>query len=195
MTVFDISAEITSAKPYPGDPETSVRRIRSIKNGDGYNLSTLSMSLHSGTHIDAPYHFLENGLTANEISLSALMGECSVVSFLGQNDDITGRDIEEAVSPGTRKVILKTLGECHLTRSAAAALISLGVELVGIDSNSIAVEDDEDYIHREMLMAGVILLEGLTLRHVQSGKYTLVAMPLKIDGVEAAPCRAILMKN
>ena len=82
-----------------------------------------------------------------------------------------------------------------MTRSAAFALVNIGVELVGIDAISVAPEDDEESVHRELMSAGIAVLEGLVLRHVQSGSYTLVALPMKIDGVEAAPCRAILLKN
>ncbi len=195
MTVYDISTELTGAAVYPGDPETKLRRVKSILNGDGYNLTTLSMCLHTGTHVESPYHYLDNGVTVNEMDLSAFIGECQVVACNGFDDDVTGADIEQLVKPGTRKVLFKTVGCCRLTRSAAFALINLGVELVGIDAISIAPEDDETAVHRELMMAGIAIIEGLALSHVQSGRYTLVALPMKIDGVEAAPCRAVLLKN
>ena len=195
MTVFDITTELTGA-PVPSDePETRLTRLLSIADGDRCNLTKLEMSLHSGTHLEAPFHYLNNGLTLSEMNLSSFLGDCTVVACNGLANDLTGADIEKLVRPGTKKVLFKTLGGCRLSRSAAFALIQAGVQLVGIDSPSIAPDDDEETVHRELMMAGVALLEGLTMRHVQSGRYTLVALPLRIDGVEAAPCRAVLLKN
>lgn len=195
MTVFDISAELRSAPVYPDDPETKLVRVKSIKRGDLYNLTAVTASLHTGTHIDSPAHFIDGGMTVDEIDLSVFMGNCRVISVIGRQDDLTGADIEELVPAGTARVLFKTLGGCHLTRSAAFALVSAGVQLVGIDAQSVAPSDDETAVHRELMLAGVAILEGLSLRHVQSGVYTLMALPLKIEGVEGAPCRAILMKN
>lgn len=195
MTVYDITAELTAAEVYPGDPVTKVTRVRRIKSGDGCNLTAVSMCTHAGTHLEAPLHFIDSGLSVNELDLALFIGECSVVACNGFCDDITGADIERLVQKGTRKVLFKTVGRCRLTRSAAFALVNIGVELVGIDAISIAPEDDEESVHRELMSAGIAVLEGLVLRHVRSGSYTLVALPMKIDGVEAAPCRAILLKN
>ncbi len=195
MTVFDISTELRSAPVYSGDAETKLFRSKSIKKGDLYNLTSVSFSLHTGTHIDSPNHFLDDGMTVDELDLSIFMGGCRVIAVNGYKDDLTGADIEELVPVGTERVIFKTLGDCRLTRSAAFALVSAGVRLVGIDAQSVASEDDEAVVHKELMLAGVAILEGLTLRHVQSGAYTLMALPLKIEGVEGAPCRAILMKN
>ncbi len=195
MTVYDISTELRSAPIYDGDPETRLTRVKSIAKGDLYNLTAVTASLHTGTHIDSPAHFLADGMTVDEMELDTFMGGCCVIAVNGYRDDLTGADIEELVPEGTARVLFKTLGDCRLTRSAAFALVSAGVRLVGIDAQSIAPADDEMSVHRELMLAGVAILEGLTLRHVQSGAYTLMALPLKIDGVEGAPCRAILMKN
>lgn len=195
MTVFDITAELAGAPVPPDEPETRLTRVMSMADGDRCNLTRLEMSLHSGTHLEAPFHYLNNGRTISEMPLTSFVGECAVIPCGGLTNDLTGADIEKMVRPGVKKVLFKTLGGCRLSRSAAFALIHAGVELVGIDSPSIAPEDDEETVHRELMMAGVALLEGLTLRHVQSGTYTLVALPLRIDGVEAAPCRAILLKQ
>ncbi len=195
MTIFDISTELRSAPVYPGDTPTRVARIKSIKKGDSYNLSGVTASLHTGTHIDAPAHFIDGGMTVDEMPLDTFMGGCRVISAIGRKDDLTGADIEELVPEGTVRVLFKTLGECRLTRSAAFALVSAGVRLVGIDAQSVAPDGEESAVHKELLLAGIAILEGLSLRHVQSGAYTLMALPLKIDGVDGAPCRAILMKN
>ncbi len=195
MKIFDISTELRSAPVYEGDTETKLTRVKSIKRGDLYNLTAVAASLHTGTHIDSPAHFIDDGMTVDELDLSVFMGGCRVIAVNGYKDDLTGADIEELIPEGTQRVLFKTLGDCRLTRSAAFSLVSLGVRLVGIDAQSVAPSDDEMAVHRELMLAGVAILEGLTLRHVQSGAYTLMALPLKIAGTEAAPCRAILMKN
>ena len=194
MLVYDISTDIASVKPYPGDPDTEIVRYGHIGDG-GFNLTSVTMSLHTGTHIDAPLHTVDGGVSAGEIDLSVMMGDCAVLACNGFRDDLTGEDIEEIMKEGCTRVILKTLGACRLTRSAAFALISAGVELVGIDAPSVACADEEQAVHRELALAGVTVLEGLHLRHVQSDMYTLLALPLKISGTEAAPVRAVLLKD
>lgn len=194
MTVYDISTELRSAPVYDGDPETKVTLCKSIARGDSFNLTKLSACLHTGTHIDSPAHYLQDGMTVDELDLSVFMGDCCVVACNGYRDDLTGADIEELVPQGTRRVLFKTLGGCRLTRSAVFSLVSSGVQLIGIDAQSVAPPDDETAVHRELMLAGIAIIEGLTLRHVQSGAYTLMALPIKIGGVEAAPCRAVLLK-
>ncbi len=193
MTVFDITVDINTAPVYSGDPNTKIIKEKSMEKGDLYNLTSLFACLHTGTHIDAPAHFLADGATIDQIDLSVFMGECVVISCIGR-DDLTGADIEELVPQGAARVLFKTAGGCRLTRSAAFALVAAGVKLVGIDDQSIATDDDIVAVHRELALAGIAVLEGLTLRHVQSGRYTLMATPLKIKSVEAAPCRALLLK-
>jgi arylformamidase len=194
MVVYDISAEITSAPVYPGDPQPKIEPLSRMSDGGEYNLSALNMCLHTGTHVEAPAHFVDGGVTVGEMDLSVFMGGCSVVACNAYHDDLTGADIEKLLPAGATRVLFKTLGQCRLTRSAVFAIISSGVQLVGIDDVSIAPDDDEAAVHRELGLAGVAVLEGLALRHVQSGEYTLFALPVKLDGVEAAPCRAVLMK-
>lgn len=195
MRIFDISTEITSAPVFPGDPPTEVCRVRSIAGGDEYNLTALSACLHSGTHIDAPLHYVDGAAAVSDIELTDFMGECAVIACNAYHEDLTGADIEQLLPAGVKRVLFKTLGQCRLTRSASFALVAAGVKLAGIDSPSIAASDDEAAVHRELALAGVSVLEGLTLRHVQSGRYTLFALPIKIEGTEAAPCRAILLGN
>lgn len=195
MRIFDISTDISGAPVYPGDPAPRFEKLHSIKQGELYNLTALSASLHAGTHIDAPAHFIDGAATIDRLELSAFMGDCAVIACNSYFDDLTGADIEELLPPRATRVLFKTLGQCRLTRSAAFALVAAGVKLCGIDAVSIAPEDDEMAVHRELALAGVAVLEGLTLRHVQSGRYSLFALPIKMSGVEAAPCRAILLDN
>lgn len=194
MQIYDISREFLSAPIFDGDPAPNLSLIQSMDRGDMYNLSLLSACLHTATHIDAPLHFVENGASIDEIDLSVFMGECDVIACNGFDDDIVGEDIERLVRQGAKRVLFKTVGRCRLTLSGAFALISAGVKLVGIDDVSIAPDSETAAVHRELALAGVCILEGLTLSHVQSGRYSLFALPMKIEGTEAAPCRAVLMK-
>ena len=193
MQIYDISTEILSAPVYPGDPAPVLTRVQRMDKGDNCNLSSLCACLHCATHIDAPRHFVNAGDCISDIDLSTFMGECDVLACNAFDDDVSGDDIEQMLH-GAPRVLLKTLGRCRLTLSGAFALIGAGVKLNGIDAESIANEEETAAVHRELALAGVCVLEGLELRHVQSGRYTLFALPLKIDGTEAAPCRAILMK-
>ncbi|MEE1186464.1 MAG: cyclase family protein [Acutalibacteraceae bacterium] len=194
MTIYDISVEITAAPVYPGDPETHIEKIFDMDIGDSVNVSALTMSLHTGTHIEAPLHFIKNGNSISDIRLDSFMGECSVVACSGYSGVLTGADIDELVPEGARRVLFKTLGNVKLSKSAVLSLISMGVTMVGIDAQSISEADEDAQIHKHLLSAGIIILEGINLRHVQSGEYTLMALPIKLNGTEATPCRAILMK-
>ncbi len=194
MQVFDISTEMLSAPVFNGDPAPHLTQVQSMDRGDGYNLTSISACLHAATHIDSPLHFVESGASIDDYDLSVFMGECDVIACNSYDEDLTGEDIEQLVKKGTKRVLFKTLGKCKLTLSAAFALISAGVKFVGIDGVSIAADSETAAVHRELGLAEICILEGLTLRHVQSGRYTLFALPIKIEGVEAAPCRAILMK-
>ena len=195
MRIFDISTDMAAAPVYPGDPATRFERVSSISKGDECNLTALSACLHTGTHIDAPAHYIDGAATIDKPAPPPPMGDCAVIACNSYFDDLTGADIEELLPPRATRVLFKTLGQCRLTRSAVFALIAAGVKLCGIDAPSIAAEDDEAHVHRELALAGVAVLEGLTLRHVQSGRYSLFALPVKMSGVEAAPCRAMLLDN
>lgn len=194
MTIYDISVEITAAPVYPGDPETHIEKISDMDIGDSVNVSALTMSLHTGTHVEAPLHFIRNANSISDLRLDNFMGECSVVSCGGYSGVLTGADIDELVPEGARRVLFKTLGNVKLSKTAVLSLISMGVTLVGIDAQSISESDDDAEVHKHLLNAGIIILEGINLRHVQSGEYTLMALPIKLNGTEATPCRAILMK-
>ena len=194
MTIIDISTELFSAPVYPGDPAPELQTLRDIHAGDACNLHGVTMCLHAATHLDAPLHFVDLGTAMEELDLSLFIGPCTVLACNAFDRDLTGADIEELVKPGTKKLLIKGLGKCCLTASAAYAVADAGVELIGIDAQSVGAQGEEAEVHKALGLAGIAVLEGLTLRHVQSGGDTLVALPLKIAGVEAAPCRAVLLK-
>ena len=178
---------------YPGDPEVRLERVSSIADGDLANLSRLDLGVHSGTHVDAPLHFVEGGASVETLPLDVLVGPCVVVDGLDP----------AAVPPGVERVLFKTpngrLWEraefsedfVALDAEAARALVERGVRLVGIDYLSIGDEE----AHQALLGAGMVAIEGLDLREVEPGEYRLVCAPLKLEGAEGAPARVVLLRD
>ncbi len=192
MIIHDISRDTVRTPVYDGDPETKVESIKSIKNGDEYNLSMLSMSVHSGTHIDAPLHYFESGNPVDKIRLNTFFGKCTVISVSGV---LTGEDMERLLPYCKRRVLFHGEGKTFISHSAAIVLASSRVVLVGTDAQSIAPPFDEDRTHRELARAGIAILENLNLSAIDDGEYDLCAFPIKLGGLEAAPCRAIIFEQ
>ena len=192
MLLYDISREIMSAEVYEGDPKPSVRSLQSIAGGGMYNLSEVSMCAHTGTHIDAPLHFDEEGEDVASMRITRFYGKCTVVTI---NGILTGDDMEQLLPHCERRLILHSSGQAFLSVSAARVIADSKLVLIGTDAMSIAPPFDEYMPHLELARAGVAVLEGLYLDGVEDGEYILSAFPLKLGGLEAAPCRAVLMKE
>ncbi len=192
MKIYDISRELLSAPVFEGDPAPKLYTLRSFEKGDGLNLSALYCCLHAGTHVDAPFHFLDGGETVDMLPLSLFFGKCTVMSFEGA---VTGADIDSRVKSGCTRLLIKGGGGSYLTQSAAFALFDAGVKLVGIDAQSVASTEDDGTVHRELLANKVAVLEGLDLRAVNDGDYFLAAAPVKIAGADGALCRAVLLEG
>lgn len=209
--IIDISLPISKLLPiWPGDPPIEISTEMSIKNGDSANVSRINISVHTGTHLDAPLHFFENMASIEKISLDLLIGEVTVIHF---NDDvhlITSRDLQSLdIVDWPKRILMKTRNSslrlwqdttfnsefCALSLDAAYFLVDRGVTLIGIDYLSIAPFEDPDLVHKTLLKAGVVILEGLNLIDVKKGNYELVCLPLKIMDVEGSPARAILICN
>ncbi len=190
MHLYDISCPLLTSPVYPGDPPPHLDPIQRMDVGDECNLTALFTCLHTGTHADAPLHYLADGPGIASLPLEPFVGRCIVWSVQG---DITGRDVDEKIEPGCRRVLIRGEGKAYLTRSAAFALADLGVQLVGTDADSIAPPDDEASPHRELLQNGVMILENLNLRRVADGEYFLFAPPILVGEVDGAPVRAVLM--
>jgi arylformamidase len=176
---IDITTPIRNGMPHwPGDPDVRVELIASIENG-GCNVTALSMCAHTGTHMDAPRHYLPDGATIDQLPPDAAIGPARVTAGLPAD-----------CRPGERILVKGAI----LTLAAALQLASRGIRLVGVDSLSVGPGGDEgDAIHRVLLAAGVCLLEGLDLDAVEPGDYDLVALPLRIAGADGAPARAFLI--
>ena len=192
MIIHDISRDTINTPVYDGDPETRAEKIKSIENGDGYNLTEISMSVHSGTHIDAPLHFYDEGSSIDNIRLNTFFGKCTVISVSGI---LTGEDMERLLPYCKRRVLFHGEGKTFISHSAAIVLAESRVVLVGTDAQSIAPSFDEERTHRELARAGIVILENLNLSAIDDGEYDLCAFPIKLGGLEAAPCRAIILEQ
>jgi arylformamidase len=183
---------------YPGDPQVLLERVESIPDGASANVSRLDMGVHTGTHVDAPVHFLEGTAGTNELSLDVLNGPCEVVETARLDVSAV-----ESVPAGTERVLFKTPNSEiwaldafpdeyeRFDGAGASALVDRGVKLVGVDF--LSVGDHE--AHRILLAAGIVPLEGLDLRGVESGTYELHCLPLRLLGSDGAPARAILIRS
>jgi arylformamidase len=204
--VIDISVpNVPGMHSYPGDPELRVERVRRLEAGDPCNLSLLTMGSHTGTHVDAPYHFLGAGPRLGDVALDRMVGEALVADLRGRTAvdaaalaDVSLRagDIllcrtdnsDRWASPGFRRDFT------YLTEDAADVLVACGVRAVGMDYLSIERFGSERFpVHHRLLGAGVFVIEGLYLGAVDPGRYTLVCLPLKFPDLDGAPARAVLL--
>ena len=206
MDWLDISAQVAAGMAtFEGDPEVRIELVKSLARGDVCNLTRIEMGAHSGTHIDAPVHFVEGGASSEGIPLDAVLGPAWVVDGRRQRAAITAEDLERLDIPiGEVRILFRTSnselwgrpgfqrGFVGLDATAATALVRRGAVLVGIDYLSIAPFGDPTPTHRALLGAGVVVLEGLDLRAVEPGPYELVCLPLRIVGSDGAPARALL---
>lgn len=193
--IIDISQEVFSCRVFPGDPQPVATRVNSIENGDSYNLTNISMCAHNGTHIDAPYHFLNDGKTIDKIGLAPFVGDCYVVRREGAltSDDVI--DIMETARAADAAKRILIAGNVIVTADAARAFAQSGVLLVGIESQSFGPENTPKEVHLILLGADIVLLEGAVLDSVTEGRYFLSAAPLDLGGCDGAPCRAYLISN
>ena len=210
MTIYDISLTISPDLPtWPGDPGLELELFESMDRGAHANVTKISSSLHLGTHVDAPHHFLNDGRTVEQLPLEVLTGPCYVVQLPDGIDAITAEVLDRTeitsemkrVLFGTRNSHLWARGESKfqtdfvaVTEDGAEWLVERSIQLVGVDYLSIAPYGDSVPTHTVLLKAGVVLVEGLNLSQVMRGFYQLYCLPLKIAGSDGAPARAILIQ-
>lgn len=211
MTIYDISLTLSPDLPtWPGDPPLELERFESMDEGGHNNISKISSSVHVGTHVDAPYHFLNDGRTVEQLPLEVLTGPCYVAQLPDGIEAITADVLARTeitsemkrVLFGTRNSHLWAKGESKfqtdfvaITEDGAEWLVERGVQLVGVDYLSVAPYGDSIPTHTILLEAGVVLVEGLNLANVMRGFYDLYCLPLKIAGCDGAPARAILIQS
>ncbi len=211
MKIHDISLTISKDLPtWPGDPAVFLERVSKIEEGANANVSRLDIGVHTGTHLDAPYHFLADGITVESLPLDVLVGEAQVVRFADSVDVIGARELAEVgIAPGVTRLLLKTrnsrywsdgtsefqTGFVGLDEDGAHYLVQNGIRLVGIDYLSIAPFKQSRPTHEALLRHRIIVVEGVDLSRIQPGIYQLYCLPLKLAGSDGAPCRAVLIEG
>ena len=205
--VYDISRPLYDGSlSYPGDPEIQIRAHTSIERGDPANVSSLALGSHSGTHVDAPSHFLPGGETVDRISPERLWGPALVLDLQGPVAAIGAAELARHDLGGHRRVLLRTRNStipvqseftpdyCALALDGARHLLDRGVELIGIDYLSVEAFGSHDFVvHHLLLEAGVVIVEGLELSAVSAGVYQFICLPLRLQGLDGAPARAVLI--
>jgi arylformamidase len=214
MKIYDITLPISpDMAVWPGDPSVKIQQLSSIENGEEANVSQIRMSVHTGTHIDAPKHFLQEAGSIDKLPLEKLMGEALVLRIDDKVDVIDEKtlinlpNVDDLVN--CKKVLFKTRNSQYwdenktrfnenyvgLNTSAAAFLAELNLDLIGVDYLSIAAYADSEAPHKILLGKGIILLEGINLQSVPPGIYHLICLPLPIVDSDGSPARAILTKR
>jgi len=195
MKIYDISQEVFSCKVFPGDPAPEKKVLSAMETGALYNLTAFSMCAHNGTHIDAPFHFINDGKTVDAVSLDAVVGMAYVAEHHGivSGDDAANiLEKAEALNPESAKRIL-IKGPAVVSEEAAQVFAASSSLLLGNESQTVGPENAPMAVHLILLGAGMILLEGIRLAEVSEGVYFLNAAPLNLSGADGAPCRAILI--
>lgn len=193
--LIDISQEVFSCNVFPGDPSPEKTSKLSISSGDICNLTEFTMCAHNGTHVDAPFHFINEGRKIDEMGLVPFVGDCFVA---GHSGDITAKDaeiiLEKARAVNADKRIL-VAGKSTMTAEGAKVFAEAGILLYGNESQTVGPEDSPQEVHLILLGAETVLLEGIVLSNVPEGKYFLSAAPLNLGGCDGAPCRAFLIDD
>jgi arylformamidase len=208
MKIHDVTVPLSKdIVVYPGDPHVKINRRTIINKDDARsNMSRLSFGSHTGTHVDPPLHFIEEGIGADKLPLELLMGRARVV-------EVTAPFIDESVLTefdftAHARILFKTRNSylwsqkafvedyVYITAGAALMLVNDGIKVVGIDYVSVDKFDDDEFpAHRALLGAGVVIIEGLDLRDVEAGTYEMICLPLKIKDGDGAPARVVLREN
>jgi arylformamidase len=210
MQVYDVSVPLSAnTVTYPGDPGIAIKHWLRMANGDQANVSRIDFGLHSGTHVDAPAHFIEGGAKVGSMPLDSLLGEAEVIEVAPHIDVIDETFVAANCVSGSQRVLFKTRNSVfwgdtergfhedyvYIDPDAAHWLVESGVKLVGIDYLSVEKFNSDSFpTHLAFLSKGVVIVEGLDLRAVPGGRYELLCLPLKIAGGsgDGAPARVIL---
>jgi len=210
MRIYDVSVPISARTPtYPGDPGIDIRQWLSLAAGDVANVSAICFGAHTGTHVDAPAHFIKDAPKLQSLDLNTLIGEVQVIEIPNEVMAIGESQLENSFGAGAQRVLFKTRNSdfwskadgqfrsdyTYITSGCAKKLVDLGIRLVGIDYLSVEQFASENFeTHQVLLSSGVVIIEGLDLRQVPAGAYELICLPLKIaDGSgDGAPARVVL---
>jgi len=200
MRILDVTRDIMEGGVvFPGDPETVFRQIEC----DGYRITEITMGSHSGTHIDAPLHYIRDGMTIESIPPDILCGPVRVIDLSGAGQEIRPEDLRDYVSCGGRLLIRTSFSGAtefspdyqYLSLEAARLLTSSGICCVGTDAPSVEAFDGSGDVHRELLGRGTAIIELLDLTGVPEGEYFMAALPLRLKGLDGAPARVVLFET
>lgn len=213
MKIYDISQEVFTCTVFPGDPQPKREVMMKISEGSICNLTALSMCAHNGTHVDAPYHFLDDGKTIDQVDLERFVGWAFVADHEGEvsaedakcilkkageagaaKEELAAgaKPAEEVKNQASKRILIK--GKSVVTLEAAEVFAEAGVLLLGNESQTVGPEEAPMQVHLTLLGAQVVLLEGIRLEAVPEGVYLLHAAPINLGGADGAPCRATLME-
>ncbi len=205
--LYDVSAPISDKLvTWPGDPKPRLTVVKRIADGGSANLSELCLGSHTGTHVDAPLHFVDAAATIDQVPLDTLIGPARVLDLAGRSV-VTEADLLAADLRGVTRLLLKTDNSSlwsdsafhpdftYIDEVAARYIVSIGIALVGVDYLSIEKPHTATHpTHHAFLDKGVVIIEGLNLSAVPAGAYELFCMPLLVTGAEAAPARVVLRR-
>ncbi|MFL5608871.1 MAG: cyclase family protein [Gemmatimonadaceae bacterium] len=209
--IYDISVPLrTGGVVYPGNPLISITPQQAISQGAGANVSRIDFGSHSGTHVDAPKHFFDDGAGVDALPLNVLIGRARLIAM---SDDVTSvgeAELKQHDLDGVERLLIRTRNSAWLASGSsefhpdytfvapdgAAYLAGLGVKLVGVDYLSVEqFHSGHHRTHRTLLQRGIVIVEGLLLSEPPPGDYELYCLPLKLAGLDGAPARAILLRK
>lgn len=193
--IYDISQEIFGCVVFPGDPSPEKETLMSVEKGDICNLTRFSMCAHNGTHVDSPFHFYKDGKTIDEVSLERFVGPCFVFEHEGYITEEDARAMVSFAADNACPYRILVKGNATVTEEAAVVFADSGIYLFGNESQTVGPEDAPAKVHYIMLKEEIVLLEGIRLADVPSGKYYLCAQPINLGKCDGAPCRAILISE
>jgi len=205
--IYDISVPIRSGGlVYPGNPEIDIALQQAVAKGAGANVSTIRFGSHTGTHADAARHFFDDGQTVDKIPLERLIGPALLLSFADDIRSVGAAELRAHDIKGQTRILLRTRNSAFLSQrefvkdytylapDGAQYLVDEGVELVGIDYLSIEQFHSGHHLtHRTLLERSVVIVEGLDLSVPPPGEYQFICLPLRIEGCDGAPARAVLI--
>ncbi len=205
MTLIDVTLTMDDGLiTFPGDPPFQKKPLLSLAGGDPFNLTSISMCSHSGTHLDAPSHYLEGGFSVDQAPLDSLIGQGIILDMRGKEcisaDDIRDSDLADHIRVFFRTDNSASLRNmafnqhyCYLTPDGAEFLVEKGIRLVGIDYLSIENYSSSDAaVHRILLSAGVLIVESLDLQNAPAGPCKIYCLPMKIKGADGSPARVLV---
>jgi arylformamidase len=207
--ILDISVPVVNGGlVYPGNPEIRIEPHSELARGASSNLSQICFGSHTGTHVDAPRHFFEAGRPVDQLPLDVLVGPARVIQMPDSVASVTAALLKEHDLDGVERLLIRTRNSGYIRErefrrdftyvapDAAAHLVSLGVRLVGVDYLSVEqFRSGHHQTHRTLLERGVVIVEGLDLSGVEPGAYEFCCLPLRLEGLDGAPARAVLMQS